>query len=178
MKITKMLPQIVIFPAFNVILFVASASIPSQCEIPTSLKVHFESLPRADMGNNFFLPVEFLRAEKILTPLSDGNQTSPESNDSSGNIRESSTSPWYLKTTYNSTLYFPTHTEAVCPCNNCQDSNHNHHCAKIFSKITVLKRTRECVGELCVYKPIVIDVATACVCARKVRFTNKGNEKL
>ncbi|XP_014781028.1 interleukin 17-like protein [Octopus bimaculoides] len=167
MKITSVFIQVII-SLFNFTLIVSSAAIPTQCKIPTDLKVHYEKLSSVGIGNNFFLPAEMVPAKSEQSPLTIGDKTCPTSPVSSDIIRERSTCPWYLTFAHDSTVYPPLRQEVVCRCKECLDSDHNHHCVTVYTKTTVLKRTGECVDGLYVYKPSVIDIATACVCARKV----------
>ncbi|GAB1597600.1 interleukin 17-like protein [Argonauta hians] len=159
---------------FNVISIFPTDSIPiNQCQVPTNLRLHYETLLRAANGNKFLLPVEMVPSENTKEPQTLGEKTCPHSSSFSDIIRERSTCPWYLNITYDSTIYPPTRSEVVCRCKNCLDANENHQCVTVYTKMTVLKRTRECVGGLYVYEPSVIDVATACVCAHKVnRISN------
>ncbi|XP_036360728.1 interleukin 17-like protein [Octopus sinensis] len=167
-------PPLVIFLFLNFILIVSSASIPTQCKIPTDLKVRYDNLSNATSGDNFFLPAEMAPAKSNQTTLTDGDKSCPTS-PASSDIRERSTCPWYLKN-INDTTFFPSlRREAVCRCTNCSDpTNKNQQCATVYTNMTVLKRTGECVDGLYVYEPHVIDVATACVCARTVDVTVDG----
>lgn len=151
---------------FNLALIVSSAAIPTHCKIPTDLKVNYENLASAAIGNNFFLPAEMVPEESKQTALTVGSKSCPTSPVSSTIISERSTCPWYLNFTYDSIVYPPLRQEVVCRCKKCLDSD--HQCVTVYTKMTVLKRIGECVDGLYVYKPNVIDVATACVCARKV----------
>ncbi|XP_036360717.1 interleukin 17-like protein [Octopus sinensis] len=163
------LPQVVIFLFLNFILIVSSASIPTQCKIPTDLKVRYDSLSKADVDNRFFLPAEMAPAESNRTTLTEGDKSCPTSPVSSDIIRERSTCPWYLNIINDSTVFPPSRSEAVCRCRKCLESKSTkQQCSTVYTKMTVLKRTGECVDGLYVYEPHVIDVATACVCARKV----------
>ncbi|XP_014769337.1 interleukin 17-like protein [Octopus bimaculoides] len=175
MKIIQFLFKVAIF-LFNFTSIVSSAAIPTQCEIPTSLKVQYESLSSAAIGNNFFLPAEMSPAGSKQS-LIDGNKTCPTSTASTDSIRERSTCPWYLNITHDSTIFPPSRTEVVCRCTKCLDTdNSNHQCVMVYTPMTVLKRTGECVDGLYVYKPSVIHVATACACARKVDVIKKEIE--
>lgn len=107
--------------------------------------------------------------------LANENKTHPTSAGSFLDISNRSTCPWSLKVIHNSTYFPPTFTEVVCRCKQCLNSDHNHHCTTLYSKMAVLKRTGECVDGLYVYKPSVIDVATACVCAQKVNGISEVN---
>ncbi|XP_036360710.1 interleukin 17-like protein [Octopus sinensis] len=170
------LPQVVIFLFLNFILIVSSASIPTQCKIPTDLKVRYENLSKADVDNHFFLTAEMAPAESNRTTLTEGDKSCPTSPVSSDIIRERSTCPWYLNITHDSTVFPPSRSEAVCRCRNCLVSNSTtQQCSTVYTKMTVLKRTGECVDGLYIYEPHVIDVATACVCARTVDGYAEGS---
>nr|ATB53128.1 interleukin 17 [Amphioctopus fangsiao] len=175
MNNTNVLLQAVIFLLTNVVFFISSASIPTQCKIPSDLKVQYEKLSSAAIGNNFFLPAEMAPTGSNQQVLTEGDKSCPTTSSSTDIIRERSTCPWYLKITHNSTYYPPSRTEAVCRCTGCLDSDGNHQCVMVYTPMTVLKRTTECVDGLYVYKPSVIDVSTACVCARKIDVINEGN---
>ncbi|XP_036360761.1 interleukin 17-like protein isoform X2 [Octopus sinensis] len=162
----KVLVQIVIL-FFNYLVIVSSASIPTQCKIPTNLQVRFKSLPSEVNSNNFFLPAEMAPTESSEALMTDENKTHPTSAGLSTDIGNRSTCPWSLNIIHNSTYFPPTFTEVVCRCKTCLDSDKNHRCTTLYSKMTVLKRTGECINGWYVYKPSVIDVATACVCARR-----------
>ncbi|XP_029650008.1 interleukin 17-like protein [Octopus sinensis] len=165
MNTTNVLLRVVILLT-NGVLFISSASIPTQCKIPNDLKVQYEKLYSTANGNNFFLPVEITPAGSDQPALTEQDKICPTSSVSSDIIRERSTCPWYLKITHNSTYFPSSHTEVVCRCTECLDSDSNHQCVMVYTSMTVLKRTAECVHGLYVYKPSAIDVATACVCAR------------
>ncbi|XP_029632966.1 interleukin 17-like protein [Octopus sinensis] len=158
------------------ILIASSASIPSQCKIPSNLQVQYESLSRAAIGNSFFLPSEMAPAGSNQPPQIKGNKTCPTSSGSTATISERSTCPWYLNITHDSTYFPPSRAEVVCHCSDCVDTDSNHQCVMVYTKMTVLKRTGECIDGLYVYKPKVIEVATACVCARKVDFIIERNK--
>ncbi|XP_014769326.1 interleukin 17-like protein [Octopus bimaculoides] len=175
MNTTNVLLQAVIFLLTNVVLFISSASIPTQCKIPKDLKVQYEKLSSAAIGNNFFLPAEIAPAGSDQQELTEGDKTCPTSPVSTDIIRERSTCPWYLKITHNSTYFPPSRTEVVCRCTDCLDSDSNHQCVMVYTPTTVLKRTVECIDGLYVYQPSVIHVATACVCARKIDIISGGN---
>ncbi|XP_014786842.1 interleukin 17-like protein [Octopus bimaculoides] len=165
------LSQVVIFLFLNFILIVSSASIPTRCKIPTDLKVRYESLSKAAIGNQFILPAEMAPAERNQTTLTDGDKSCPTPPVSSDIIRERSTCPWYLNITHDSTVFPPSRSEAVCRCRKCLESTStNQQCTTVYTKMSVLKRTGECIDGLYVYEPHVIDVATACVCAQRVYF--------
>ncbi|XP_052830274.1 interleukin 17-like protein [Octopus bimaculoides] len=170
MNTTNVLFQVVIFLLTNFVLFISSASIPTQCNIPNDLKVQYEKLSSAAIGNNFFIPAELAPAGSDQQELTEGNKTCPTSSVSTDIIRERSTCPWYLKITHNSTYFPPSRTDVVCRCSDCLDSDDNHQCVMVYTPMTVLEHTGECVDGLYVYKPSVIDVATACVCARKINI--------
>ncbi|XP_036365846.1 interleukin 17-like protein [Octopus sinensis] len=170
----EVLSSIVIF-LFNIAFLVSSASIPDQCKIPANLKVQYQTLSRAAIGNNFLLPVERAPVGSKQNSQTDGDKTCPTSPSSSDIIRERSTCPWYLNITHDSTVFPPSRTEAVCRCNGCFDSDNNHECVMVYTPMTVLKRTDECVDGLYVYKPKVIEVATACACARKADSRKGGS---
>ncbi|XP_029635239.1 interleukin 17-like protein [Octopus sinensis] len=176
MNTTNVLLQVVIFLLTNVVLFISSASIPTQCKIPNDLKVQYEELSSAAIGNNFFLPAEMAPAGSDQQERTEGDKTCPTSSVSTDIIRERSTCPWYLKITHNSTYFPPSRREVVCRCTECLDSDSNHQCVMVYTTMTVLKRTAQCVGGLYVYKPSVIQVATACVCARRTDVISKGND--
>ncbi|CAI9714807.1 interleukin 17 [Octopus vulgaris] len=154
----------------------SSASIPTQCKIPKVLKVQYEELSSAAIGNNFFLPAEMAPARSDQQALTEGDKTCPTSSVSTDIIRDRSTCPWYLKITHNSTYFPPSRREVVCRCTDCLDSDSNHQCVMVYTPMTVLKRTAQCVDGLYVYKPSAIEVATACVCARKVDVISGGIE--
>ncbi|CAI9715948.1 interleukin 17 [Octopus vulgaris] len=100
------------------------------------------------IGNNFFLPAEMAPAGSDLQALTVGDKTCPTSSVSTDIIRERSTCPWYLKITHNSTYFPPSRTEVVCRCTDCLDSDSNHQCVMVYTPMTVLKRTAECVDGL------------------------------
>ncbi|XP_036360707.1 interleukin 17-like protein [Octopus sinensis] len=169
------LSQVVIFLILNFILIVSSASIPTQCKIPSDLKVRYKSLSKAAIDNNFFLPAEMAPAENRTT-LTDGDKKCPVSLESFGEIRERSTCPWYLDITHDSTVFPPSRREARCRCETCVGPKYtNQECTPVHTKMTVLKRTGECIDGLYVYKPDIIYVSTACVCARKVDVNRDDN---
>ncbi|XP_029654166.2 interleukin 17-like protein [Octopus sinensis] len=175
MKMIQFLFKFAIF-LLNFTSIVLSAAIPNQCEIPTNLKVQYESLSNAAIGNNFFLPAEMSPAGSKQS-LTDGDKTCPTSTASTNNIRERSTCPWYLTITHDTTIFPPSRTEVMCRCTKCLDTDSgNHECVMVYTPMTVLKRTGECVDGLYVYKPSVIKVATACACARKVDVIEKETE--
>ncbi|XP_052830600.1 interleukin 17-like protein [Octopus bimaculoides] len=168
--------QVVTFLFLNYILIVSSASIPTQCEIPTDLKVRYESLSNATIGNHFILPAEMAPAESNRTTWTDGDKSCPTPPVSGDIFRERSTCPWYLNITHDSTVFPPSRSEAVCRCRKCLESTSTtQQCTTVHTKMTVLKRTGECVDGLYVYEPHVIDVATACVCARRIDFIADGS---
>ncbi|XP_014781029.1 interleukin 17-like protein [Octopus bimaculoides] len=155
MKITKVSIHVVLFHFFCFISIVPSASIPVQCKIPTNLKILYENIAN----------IPAVGSDQVA--VTDEDKTCPTALLSTV-IRERSTCPWYLKMVYDSLVYPPLRTEAVCRCRNCLDSDNNHQCVTVYTKMTVLKRTGECVDGQYVYKPSVIEIATACVCARKI----------
>eukprot|EP00106_Octopus_bimaculoides_P001879 XP_014769321.1 PREDICTED: interleukin 17-like protein [Octopus bimaculoides] len=168
MKIPTVLCHIVIFLS-SVISFVSWASIPTQCKIPRNLKIRYKRLSRVAFGYKFFLPAEVTPAGSDQKPLIDGDTTCPTSSVSIDIIRERSTCPWYVNITHDSTVFPSSRTEVVCRCRDCLDvSSSKHQCVTVYTKMTVLKRTNKCVAGLYVYKPIVINVGTACACARKL----------
>ncbi|XP_029657253.1 interleukin 17-like protein [Octopus sinensis] len=175
MNTTNVHLRVVIFLLTNVVFFISSASIPTQCNIPNDLNIRYEKLYNAAIGNSFFLPAEISPAGSDQQALTVGDKTCPTSSVSTDVIRERSTCPWYLKITHNSTYFPPSRTEVVCRCTDCLDSDSNHQCVMVYTPMTVLKRTAECVDGLYVYKPSVIEVATACACARKVDVISGGN---
>ncbi|XP_014786843.1 interleukin 17-like protein [Octopus bimaculoides] len=169
--------QVVTFLFLNYILIVSSASIPTRCKIPTDLKVRYENLSNATIGNHFFLPAEMAPAESNRTTWTVGDKSCPTPPVSSDIIRERSTCPWYLNITHDSTVFPPSRSEAVCRCRKCLESKSTtQQCSTVYTKMTVLKRTGKCVDGLYVYEPHVIDVATACVCARTVDVNADRNE--
>ncbi|XP_014769339.1 interleukin 17-like protein [Octopus bimaculoides] len=152
----------------NFILTVSSAPMQTKCKIPTNLIVHYNRLSGASIGNKFFLPAEMAPAGSNQRPQTDGDRTFPTSLVSINIVRERSTCPWYLKIIHDPSVFPPSRTEAICRCRYCLDSDENHQCVTVYSKTTVLKRTGECVDGLYAYRPSVIQIATACVCAKKV----------
>ncbi|XP_029649878.1 interleukin 17-like protein [Octopus sinensis] len=167
MNTTNVLLRAVIFLLTNVVLFISSASIPTQCNIPSDLKIQYQKLYNAAIGNNFFLPAEKAPAGSDQQALTVGDKTCSTSSVFTDILRERSSCPWYLTITHNSTYYPSSRTDVVCRCTECVDSDSNHQCVVVYTPMTVLKRTAECVDGLYVYKPSVVDVATACVCARR-----------
>ncbi|XP_036370247.1 interleukin 17-like protein isoform X2 [Octopus sinensis] len=168
MKIPTVFSHIVIFLS-SVTSFVSSASIPTKCKIPTNLKFRYKRLSRAAVGNKFFLPARVTPVGSNQKPLIVGDTTCPTSSASIDIIRERSTCPWYVNITHDSTVFPSSRTEVVCRCRGCRDfSSSKYQCVTVYTKMTVLKRTNKCVARLYVYKPIVINVGTACVCARKI----------
>uniref|UniRef100_A0A0L8HVF5 Interleukin 17-like protein n=1 Tax=Octopus bimaculoides TaxID=37653 RepID=A0A0L8HVF5_OCTBM len=165
----------VLFLFFNAILFIISASFTTKYKIPTDLKVRYERLSSAAVGNKFFLPAEMASTGSRQPRLNDGDKFCPKSL-STDIILERSTCPWYLTTTHDSTVFPPSRTEVVCRYGHCLDLDNNHQCVTVYNKMSVLKRTGECVDGLYVYKPSVIEVATACVCARTLHNINGRNE--
>ncbi|XP_052830236.1 interleukin 17-like protein [Octopus bimaculoides] len=165
--------QVVTFLFLNYILIVSSASIPTRCKIPTDLKVRYDSLSNAATVDHFFLPAEMAPAKRNRTTLTDGDKSCSTPSVSRDEIRERSTCPWYLKIIHDSTVFPPSRCEAVCRCRKCLGpTSSNHQCTTVYTKMTVLKPTGECIDGLYVYEPHVIDVATACVCARRIDFTH------
>uniref|UniRef100_A0A0L8HU95 Interleukin 17-like protein n=1 Tax=Octopus bimaculoides TaxID=37653 RepID=A0A0L8HU95_OCTBM len=175
MKTSRVLSSIAIF-LFNIVFLVSSASIPTEGKIPTNLKVEYESLTSAASGINFFLPAEIAPAGSKQNTLTDGDKTCRASSASSDIIRERSTCPWYLNITNDSTVFPASRTEVVCRCKDCFDSDSNHECVMVYTPMTVLKRSDESVDGLYVYKPKVIQIATACACARKVEVQSDGSD--
>ncbi|XP_014769322.2 interleukin 17-like protein [Octopus bimaculoides] len=173
--ITKVLVQIVIL-FFNYLLIVSTASIPTQCKIPPSLQARYKSLLSEVNSNDFFLPAEMVPNESSKALLTNENKTHPTSDGLSTDIGNRSTCPWSLKIIHNSTYFPPTFTEVVCRCKQCLSSDHNHYCTTIYSKMAILQRTGECIDGMYVYKPSVIEVATACVCAQKVSVISEVNQ--
>ncbi|CAI9715944.1 interleukin 17 [Octopus vulgaris] len=162
MKITTASVHVVLFHFFCFVSFVPSASIPVQCKIPTNLKILYENI--ADMPQ--------IGSDQLA--VTDEDKACPKSLFFT-DIRKRSTCPWYLKLVHDSLVYPPLRMEAVCRCLDCLDSDSNHLCVTVYTKTTVLKRTGECVDGEYVYKPSVIEIATACVCARKIDVQQRDN---
>ncbi|XP_029635979.1 interleukin 17-like protein [Octopus sinensis] len=170
--------QFVNYFLLNFILTVSSAPTQTKCEIPTDLIVHYNSLSGASIGKNFFLSAEMAPAGSDQQPQTDGDKTCPTSLVSTNIVRERSTCPWYLKIINDSSVFPPSRTEGVCRCRNCLGSDNNHQCVTVYTKTTVLKRTGKCVDGLYVYRPSVIQVPTACVCAKKFDIISSENDHL
>ncbi|XP_014769320.1 interleukin 17-like protein isoform X1 [Octopus bimaculoides] len=159
---------------FNYILVATPAPAHNQCDIPTDLNVEYQRLTSTSIGNNVFLSVEMAPTERNQSALTNSDKSCPTSSGYSNIIHERSTCPWYFNVTHDSTIFPPSLTEVVCRCRKCLGSNDNQ-CVMVFTSMTVLKRTGQCVGGLYVYRPSVIQVATACACVRKVDVVNERN---
>ncbi|GAB1605937.1 interleukin 17-like protein [Argonauta hians] len=159
---------------FNTVVMVSNSPIPQECKIPSDLKVQYNKLYNAAIGNKFFLPAEFAPPIKNQT-LTDGDTSCPEKVNPIDDIRERSTCPWYVKI-YHDSRYFPqSRTEVVCRCDKCLGLNDgNHQCVGVSTNMLVLERTNKCVDGLYVYQKKMINVTTACVCAHKVDVTSGG----
>ncbi|XP_036370346.1 interleukin 17-like protein [Octopus sinensis] len=172
MVLVKVLIQFAVI--FNYILVATSAPVLTQCDIPSDLKVEYQKLSSTAIGNNFFLSGEMAPAESNQSALNNSDNSYPTTSAYNNIIRERTSCPWHLNVTHDSTIFPPSITKVVCRCRKCLD-NSNNHCVTVYTSMTVLKRTGECVGGLYVYRPRVIQVATACVCVRKVDVINERN---
>ncbi|XP_014769335.1 interleukin 17-like protein isoform X1 [Octopus bimaculoides] len=151
---------------FSVIIFVSSSP---HCEVPTNLEARYRI--HYGLRNKFISTNKMPLLATIQLPLLDLDKTCPTSIGKSGHTSNRSTCPWYLKVIYDKNVYPPLRTEAVCRCKHCLGTDHNYHCAEVFTDVYVLNRTESCVDGLYVYEPSKIKVATACVCARKIDRT-------
>uniref|UniRef100_A0A0L8HUA3 Interleukin 17-like protein n=1 Tax=Octopus bimaculoides TaxID=37653 RepID=A0A0L8HUA3_OCTBM len=90
-------------------------------------------------------------------------------------VRERSTCPWYVTIIHDPTIFPPRRTEAVCRCEGCIESYRHHKCVTVFTKMTFLKRTPECIDGLYMYVPLVMDVAVACTCAANIEKVDNAS---
>ncbi|XP_014769324.1 interleukin 17-like protein [Octopus bimaculoides] len=149
---------------FGIIMFVSSASHRRQCKTPTNLKARHKNLSR--------FRNKFIYTDKIVplktTPHPKLDITCPPSYLNSSAIRKRSTCPWYLKSTYNKSVYPPLQTEVVCCSKDCLGTDKNYQCATVYTTTVILKRTRKCFHGFYIYKPSKIKIPVACVCVRKI----------
>ena len=150
----------------EVILYVSSAPLSTECKIPSDLNIHYETLTAATIGNKFLMPAEYILSSANQT-LHRGETTCPKTLPTSGKTKDRSSCPWYTKLITDSTLFPSARSEAVCRCSNCIGSDRMHNCEHVYTKMLFLQRTSVCVDGLFVYEPITKHISTGCVCAQK-----------